>query len=270
MQPNDPPSSDPTVSTSSEITGTGSRPRGRMRGWFLPTIAMAVGLVGGVAAWAIGETPAVIVPAVEKEVPFMGMGPSVPSLSPESELAAQQETAARAFGLLGGLTGLLLGLAGGLTSGSRRRALVAGGVGLIVGVLVSAGITWVAVPGFEGWRLASPGDLVPCLLLHGVCWLPIGAVGGLALGLGLGGRDRLLSGLVGGILGAFLATLVYEFLGAALFPMAGTGEPISTTPMSRLLGRLLVPVLTGLGAALAGVLPATSGPRPRPDMRPQP
>ena len=48
------------------------------------------------------------------------------------------------------------------------------------------------------------------LLTHGAIWSAVGAIGGLAFGLGLGGRGRWKATLVRGLVGAAAATVVYE------------------------------------------------------------
>jgi hypothetical protein len=248
MHPSDPPSP-ASEKAGPSSTDPASRPGTsptRPPAW----IAVAAGLVAGLVAWGIGETPAVLVRPAEKGVRVMGSGPVMPSVSPEAQSAATRQTSARAFGVLGALTGLLLGLAGAWPNGPIRRAARAGGIGMAVGGLLGAVVPWLTLPPFEGLRAADPSALLPSLLLHGTCWIPIGAVGGLALALGQGGGARSLAGLTGGILGAVLATVLYEALGASLFPMAATGEPISATAASRLLARLLVPTFAAAGAAL--------------------
>ena len=92
--------------------------------------------------------------------------------------------------------------------------------------------------------------------MHGAFWIPIGAAGGLALGLGR--RDRIASALVGGAFGALVGTVAYEMIGGMVFPMAETGAPISLTGTTRLLGRLLVPTLAAVGAAMAIAPPAST------------
>jgi hypothetical protein len=56
------------------------------------------------------------------------------------------------------------------------------------------------------------------------------------------------------LVGAALGTVVFEFLGAVAFPIeAYTAEPISNTPGSRLLARLLVAIGTSAGAAVGAL-----------------
>ncbi len=91
--------------------------------------------------------------------------------------------------------------------------------------------------------------LLPILLLGGI-WSAVGAAGGLAFGIGMGGRDRILLGALGGLVGAALGTILYEVLGAMAFPIAETGSPIAATSPTRLLGRVMVTLSAAAGAAI--------------------
>lgn len=249
MNPSDPISTPLEPTPPGGVEGASPPHGGRPSGWKPIASAALAGLMAGVLAWAAGETRAVDAGPAEKRSPFMGSETMMGQVTFESQQAAVRLTSTKAFGILGGLTGLLLGLAGGATAGSLRRAALAGGVGLVLGASVGAGVTWLTLPGFERGRAADTGDLLASLLMHGSFWIPIGAVGGLALGLGR--RDRIALAMLGGAVGALVATVAYELIGGMIFPMAETGAPISLTGTTRLLGRLLVPILAAVGAAMA-------------------
>jgi len=85
----------------------------------------------------------------------------------------------------------------------------------------------------------------------------VGAAGGLAFGIGLGGRDRWVKSLVGGLLGAALGTVAYEVIGAVAFPTDKTELPISLSPRTRAMLHLLVAVMAATGSALALGLSST-------------
>jgi hypothetical protein len=89
------------------------------------------------------------------------------------------------------------------------------------------------------------------LLTHGAIWSAVGAVGGLAFGLGLGGRGRWKATLVGGFIGAAVATVIYELVGAIVFPSSKTDLPLSSSSTTRGLALLLVASLSSIGAVLA-------------------
>ncbi len=89
-------------------------------------------------------------------------------------------------------------------------------------------------------------------MLHGVIWGSLGAVGGLAFGLAHGPYKRgfsLLRPVLGGLVGAWLATVAFEFLGAIALPMAGTTQPYPTTRFARLLGVLMLSGVSSAGVA---------------------
>jgi hypothetical protein len=94
------------------------------------------------------------------------------------------------------------------------------------------------------------------LLTHGAIWLAVGAVGGLAFGLGLGGRGRWQATLVGGLIGAAAATVVYELVGALVFASSRTDLPLSSSSTTRGMAMLLVATMASIGAVLASRLPA--------------
>ena len=73
------------------------------------------------------------------------------------------------------------------------------------------------------------GDLVLPLLTHGAIWSAVGAFGGLAFGLGLGGQGRWKATMVGGLVGAAAATVVYELVGALVFASSKTDLPLSSS-----------------------------------------
>jgi hypothetical protein len=232
---------------------------GRPPGRRLVALAAGTGLLAGLAAWAAGETPVVVAQPVGHEVNFFGSGVMVPAMTPEAELAAARRTSAATYGVLGGLLGLLLGLLGGATARNARRAAMAGGAGLAVGALLGAGIPWATLPAFEPWRAGGEEALLPALLMHAAFWVPIGAAGGLALGLGRQGRA--LPAAAGGAAAALVASVVYELCGAMLFPTAATAEPVSATWGTRLLAHVLVATFAAAGAARAAIAP---GAHPRP------
>jgi hypothetical protein len=155
-----------------------------------------------------------------------------------------------AFGPLGAVTGLALGLAGGIVRRSAPAAAVAAGLGLVVGGLLAAGASLGMLPlRTRMLQTADESDLLVALATHGAIWAAVGAGGGLALGLGLGGRGRVGAAVLGGLLGAVAGTVLYEFLGGLAFPLAATHRLLAATPVTRLLARLLVTTFAAAGAA---------------------
>ena len=169
------------------------------------------------------------------------------------------------FTALGAIIGLGLGLAGGLA----RRSAVAGAkaalVGCVVGSIAAASVSLLVLPNFFKRYDPQSQDLVlPMLTLGAIC-SSVGAAGGLAFGVGLGGRDRWMKSLVGGLIGAALGTVAYELVGALAFPTDRTELPISVTHATRAMLHILVAAMTAVGSALALGLSArkrNAGPPP--------
>jgi len=233
----------------------GSASRGLI--WFL---ALSAGLVAGIVSWLAGETRVL---QVDPElVTVQGMGGPSQEASPTTVQAAERQTSALVFGVFGAAMGLALGLAGGFAGRSSRRAGIAAGFGLIAGGIVGAVAPFAVLPMFHRAGGPGPDDMIPPMLMHSGVWVGVGAVAGLAFGIGLGGRRRIIAPLIGGAVGAVIGAIVFEFVGAIAFPLDSTARPISTTWESRLVARLLVAGFAALGIALAaadrrGVSPST-------------
>jgi hypothetical protein len=172
----------------------------------------------------------------------------------QERATAGTRNAALALGLMGATVGLALGLAGGLASRSARAGAAAAFLGLVLGAAAGAGAALAAVPLSSHVRERDPGnmsaEMASSLLVHGLPWAAIGAVGGLAFGIGLGGRAQAGRGLVGGLLGAVAGAFLYEIIGALALPGNKTIEPIAATWGIRLLAQLLaiIPAAAGVAA----------------------
>ena len=233
-------------------TPAGSRPAttpGTASRGLLWLLALTAGLMAGVASWLAGETESCKSP--RRRSWFRAWGGSRSKRRSLTVRVAEQQTAIRVFGVFGAVTGLALGLAGGLAGYSTKRAGIAAGVGLVVGGIVGALAPLVVLPIFYLAGGPASDDMIPPLLMHAGVWMGVGAAGGLAFGIGLGGRRRVFAPLLGGAVGAVIGAIVYEFVGAIAFPLAMTASPISTTWESRLLARLLVAFFAAVGIALA-------------------
>jgi hypothetical protein len=164
------------------------------------------------------------------------------------------------FGILGGSVGLCLGLAGGLVRKSALWAIIGGATGLILGGAAGVGVTHLTLPMY--FAHARANDVTYSLILHCAIWAAVGGAAGLAFGVGLGGWSRIVRCTVGGLGGAALAAVIYEFAGSVV-PLAMTDRPVSRTWESRLLARLLVGVVVAAGAALLASQNGESGKRLR-------
>jgi hypothetical protein len=227
----------------------------------------AAALATGFVAWALGEWALTAFAPSYELTPEQRNNMALKSV----EIARQGRTAGVhvamfTYGSLGAAMGFTLGLAGGLARRSPFRGLAVAVAGLILGAGVAAAVASVAVPYYyrafkaSGDNLAH--DLVTPLIVHAAMWICAGAVGGGALGFGLGSWALAIRGAIGGALGALVGTLVYESLSAMLFPLVETTRPISESPGARMLALVSVAILASLGAYWAAGSPDRVPARP--------
>lgn len=224
-------------------------------GGFLTNRALArlgaAGLLAGLLAFGLGE--ATWDRFAPENVPqALGSGQVMrPTL--ETVAKAESRNAALTFGAMGGLLGICLGLAGGLNRRSAPAALSAGLIGLFLGTAIGAVLPLVLVEPFHRLQIdRASDDLLAPIGLHAALWCPLGAIAGLAFAVGLGRPGRAIPFLIGGLVGAILGTILYDVIGAAAAPMAGTSDALSHTRPTRLLASLLIPLGTAAGIALIG------------------
>jgi hypothetical protein len=212
------------------------------------TWALSAGLVAGLVAWLAGESIRGLyeIPAgSERDFSrIVEFGLERQRLLLEADLKGGAWT----FGILGAALGLALGLAGGLARRNPWAALTAAPAGLILGGAVGAGMALGMVRLYYLDYNPHSNSLLLPLLVHGGIWSTLGLVAGTSLGIGLGGRGRILQAGLGGLLGAILATLIYEVVGALAFPMAKTHHPVSEDSTSRLFADLTLTLLVAAGA----------------------
>jgi hypothetical protein len=164
------------------------------------------------------------------------------------------------FGATGAMVGLAFGLAGGASRRSIKRAALAGMAGLIVGGLAETGAAYGGLKFIYTKIDMQADDMLQTLLSHEALWAVVGLAGGLAFGLGIGGWRAWLKSAVGGLVGAAIATVVYEFLGALVFPTDGTHLPYANTAITRALAQVLI----ALGIAIGAVAMMNDGGKKRP------
>ena len=224
------------------------------RAWGL---ALLTGLTAGITAWLIGEAihgrfgPPEFVNIANSSGGTLG-GPEIEKLS-LAQRAAQTFEATLAFASLGSVLGLALGLAGGVARGSTRSALKAAIVGSLLGGAAGAALTKVMLPVY--FRILDPdtNDLIVGIMIQVVISSAIGAVGGVAFGIGLGDRNRFVRAVIGGVLGTVAGALVFEMVGAIAFPLDKITNPISMTWGTRLFARLAVTTLACAGVAIVAL-----------------
>ncbi|QEH38807.1 hypothetical protein OJF2_74170 [Aquisphaera giovannonii] len=209
-------------------------------------MALAAGLIAGVAAWLAGEAILraygdTLSPKIRREV-----SPEAVRRYGQALLASAAATYASLGAILGGCLGLAGGLARRAAAAGARAALVGCAAGAAAGGLVSLGV----LPGFLRDRDPQAQDLVQPLLTVGSICAAAGAAGGLAFALGLGRRGRWFHSLAGGLLGAGLGAAAYEVIGAVAFSTGKTDRAISMTPETRAMLHVLVAALAAAGSAL--------------------
>jgi hypothetical protein len=222
-------------------------------------LVLAAGLLAGLAGFAIGEVAPKLVPPSFELSPEIRRNRNQIPIELERRAGISRDRAATiAYGGLGAVLGLALGTAGGLGRRSARAAIAAGVTGLVLGGAAGAGTTKALLPSYHAGRdtLASVGerpeqltnDLGLALRTHGGIWIAVGAAAGLALGLGLGGGARTARAVFGGVLGGVIASAIYEYGGAIIFPLAETFRPMAVTAAPRLLAHLSVALCVSLAA----------------------
>jgi hypothetical protein len=251
----DEPRSGPDVARD-DGEGAAAPPAGRIanrRAWALAVVA---GALAGLAAWGAGEA---VLRAYHSALspPFK----PVPLLEDSLKITrARVSSGVALVTATGALVGLALGAAGGASRRSAGSAIGAGGLGMLAGTLAAAGVSGVSLPLLYARLDPQSGDLLTPLLGHVAAWSAAGAAGGLAFGIGAGREGLWPRTTLGGLVGAALATVVYELAGALLFPTHGTHLPVAGSPETRAAAQVLV----GLGAAIGAVAAADEAKPKRP------
>jgi hypothetical protein len=232
------------------------KPSGSARRTWL--ISLAAGLLAGLFSAGIGEvSPALFPPDLDLSPEVRAQGSSLPVEITRRRMVANDRAAELTHGALGCLLGLCLGAAGGLVRRSARAAIAAAVAGLILGGTAAAATTKLVLPVFHSTRAGLSeedrnSDLALALRTHGLIWTAAGAAAGLALGLGLGGGGAAVArATFGGILGAALGTVIYEFAGALYFPVAETFQPVAKYPAPRMMAQFTVALCVAAGACWA-------------------
>jgi len=227
------------------------------------TFALVMGVISGLAAFAVGEVTFGLFPPNFDGTSTVGGGREAVA---EAEAAAirlsKSRRAVAAYTALGGFLGLALGVAGAAARRSNRRAAWAGPLGAVLGAAAGAGTSLAFTPLYHQaviaaadaieWGGGASWDSVTVpLFLHAGIFGAIGVAGGLAFGLGLGGAPRIGRAVLGGLIGALAATLVYEFGGALLMAASTTGDPVAAGWPGRLLAKAGVAIGVSVFAAWA-------------------
>ena len=259
MEPHEPtpiPPSPPAGAALSGSTPSLSGAAGALHGQSSPVRlwTLAAGVGAALASWLLIETTLGTFKPATSARQFAGS--TFLFAGSQERITAQTRNAALASGLTGAAVGLALGLAGGLARRSPRAAGAAL-LGLVLGAAAGAGASQAALPVASRIHERDPGnmsaEMTASLITHGAIWGTIGAVGGLAFGLGLGGRGRAVRALLGGLLGGIAGAILYELIGALALPGTKIMEPVAATWGVRLLAQALavIPATVGVAASVS-------------------
>jgi hypothetical protein len=232
------------VPARSPVSPEMNRSRPRRQVW---AIALSAGIIGGITAWFAGELAHGFFRPRLYEVQAMGMTSMQPSR--QSREAADSANAMLSLALLGGVTGLIMSLAGGIACRSPVRGAMGALPALVSGAAVAVLVSMALIPFFFRGLVPDTNDLLTPIMIHGGIWMAIGAVGGLAFAVGMGRRHHFSSALGAACVGAFLASVLYHLIDAGLFPDSNATEPISNSRLVRLLSSIIPAVFIALGAA---------------------
>jgi hypothetical protein len=169
--------------------------------------------------------------------------------SRESQQVADRANATLASAILGSVTALTMGLAGGLAVRTPRRGAVVGLGASAVGALAGAAAAWALIPILFREFVPDSNDLLAPILIHAGIWAPIGALAGVAFAAGAGAQHQLpVAGLSAGV-GGFTASILFHVFTGVLLPLSNSSEPVGGSPLVRLLAASLVTILASIGAA---------------------
>src|SRR5579885_1558701 len=163
----------------------------------------------------------------------MGISLRMPTAVTQNQ--ADFKNAVLVFTLVGGITAVALGFAGGLVSRSPARGMIVGFSALVVGGFVASGASLALVPLFYRHYVPDTNDLLTPTLIHGGIWAAIAAVSGLAFGIGMRNWRVLPATIGGACLGAIVAAVLFHLLSAGLFAASGSTEPLAGSSPLRLL-----------------------------------
>ena len=158
---------------------------------------LAAGVLATVLTWAAGEA------AVDFFRGKAAQDPLKEVVDTAGIVRVAVNNAALGHGLQGALLGLTLGLAAGAAARRPARAVATAGLtGLVLGGVLGSAASFGLSTLYFATTDANTQSLLPSLLMHvGIASL-LGASGGAAFGLGLGGWRRVAKAAGGGLIGA--------------------------------------------------------------------
>lgn len=215
-------------------------------------VTLVLAILAGLAGGALGGSIYPVVKPGTHTVQQMGGPVDLPNKE-DLDLAESRNSAIQ-YGILGGIVGLALGVAGlvgGAASTSRLRPLgpVLGGLN---GALIVGAFGLVAMPLVLAKIHPSNEDMLPAMGVHAILLGLIGLAAGIGFAVALGGGRALsIRALLGALIGALVGSVVFDLLGGIVFPVDGTTDPIPKSFPSQLLISVVGATAIGLGIALA-------------------
>ncbi len=223
-----------------------SQPSGSLRFWARVLVASCL---AAMVSWLIGETS--VVQVFPKRGRFVALGKTVEGIPPQTRELARVATTARIHLVAGAMLGMALGFLGGLIRGSPRAAVFGAALGLGLGAIGGGAASYWGLPVARRVVGSFAQETLSALLIRASIWSVIGGSAGLAMGVGLGGRSRLIRTLIGGAMGGMLGAAVYEILGSLLFPLEPTDQLTPPVAPARLLALMLFSTFTATVATVA-------------------
>ncbi len=187
----------------------------------------------------------------EMELVTNPFGKVAPQPTAKTVNAAELRNAIVAHAILGCVTGLSFGLAGGLAAGKLGRGVIVALGAQAIGALAGAVSAWALFRLLYRSLIPDMNDLTTPILVHAAVWAVVGAVGGSAFALAAGHTRLVFRAAAAACVAGFLASATYQLLGTILFPEGGATEIVATSRSVRLLGASLFAVLIAGAAALA-------------------
>ncbi len=223
-------------------------------------LAIVSGLLAGLLGWSSGDAASRYLHWEAHVRAGQNPAPGRPDrqvsmLLGEARNAAERNNTALAMGALGGMLGLLFGAGAGLSRGSITRIVRGGTTGLLLGCLVGAIVPYMLVPLFYRSMSNPPNPALP-LIIHTGMYAAIGAIGGIAFGMGFIGWRAAGRGLLAGAMGAVLGSLVYNILHTTFMPLEWDYSPMPGKTATRLLAHLCVSLLSVI-CVVAALYPQT-------------
>ncbi len=229
-------------------------------------VTLAAGPVAGLAAWLGGEACLDMIQTATARGEFEGAyleyhqsSRSRRSPTPRTQAWRSRSWAAR-WGRDWAWPAALLPPVG------AARLQCAAVLGLVVGAAAAPGVAGFTCPPTTTTRhdipTRPPGTWSLPLLVHAGIWSAVGALAGLAYGVGLGKRRLVAADRARRVRRRRLGSMAYELVGAVAVPRGQTTQFVSATWQTRLLARLAVTVLAAAGVALAATGPEKQTPRP--------